>query len=48
MKKGLTGMQNPEKKQSRHYITLDDAELESARKKYGVQKVRELKAKFLG
>ena len=46
MKKGLTGMKNPEK-QSRHYITLDDAELESARKKYGVQKVKELKAKFL-
>lgn len=35
-------------KQSRHYITLSDAELETARKKYGVQKIKELKAKFLG
>lgn len=34
-------------KQSKHYITLNDGELEHARKKYGVQKIKELKTKFL-
>ena len=46
-KKALSDM-GKSPKQSRHYITLSDAEFEGAKKKYGVQKVKELKAKFLG
>ena len=47
-KKALSDMGKNPAKQSRHYITLSDAEFEGAKKKYGVQKVKELKAKFLG
>lgn len=46
-KKALNSMVKPAK-QSKHYITLNDVEFEDAKKKYGVQKIKELKAKFLG
>lgn len=47
--KGISAMDTKKKVESnkRHYIVLTDSELESAKKKYGVTKPKELKAKFL-